>query len=113
MSNRGQGSKALIVRLVVVLIIGGGIALFLKMRGTPLTISEPEVARILASRELVGMTLEDAAARLQHRPTQTVNGSVVFDFQHISGWTGQPVVLDLRDGKVIAASWASEHKEVE
>lgn len=108
MSNRGRGSSGLVVRLAVLIILGGGIAFFLTMRGTPLSLSPHEVGRMINSGELVGLSLEEAADRLQHTPPDTSVGGVVFDFAHIPGWTAGHVLLEIDDGRVVSASWTPQ-----
>jgi len=105
MSNPGRGSKSLAIRLAVLLVLAGAAALALKLRGSPLTLSEQQVSALISRHELIGLSLDDAAARLQHKPVDTVEGSVVFDFAHIRGWTAGPVVVDVRNGKVVRAAW--------
>jgi hypothetical protein len=111
MSNRGP--RAVFARLVIVLVVGGLIAIYLYRHGTPLTISEPQVRSMIASKELIGLTLEDAATRLQHTPTNTYNGRVYLDFHQVTGWTAGPVVLYIVNGRVSDAYWAADHKDEE
>lgn len=108
MSNRGRGSSGLLVRLAVLILLGGSIAFFLKMRGSPLALTSQQVGRMINSGELVGLSLEDAADKLQHAPPATHTGAVVFDFAHIPGWTAGPVLLEVDDGRVTSATWQSQ-----
>lgn len=97
---RGKGP-----RLAVIVVIGAcPIVDAMKMR-SPLGISEGEARRIVASHELIGMSLEDAGARLQHRAPAVDDGSVVLDFNTVKGWKAGPLTLDVRGGKVTAATW--------
>ncbi len=105
MSSPGQGNKALLVRLAVLIALAAAIFAVIKWRGSPLTITEEQVSRMIRQRELIGLTLEEASDKLQHKPINTAQGTVLFDFAHVQGWTAGPVVLDVRNGNVTGAAW--------
>jgi hypothetical protein len=97
-------SKAL-ARLAAIVIIGlAGAAVVYAVR-SPLAISESEAREIVRTRELIGLPLEDAGKRLQHRVPQTKDGVVVLDFKQVKAWRAGPLTLDVRDGRVTAATW--------
>ncbi|MBX3378243.1 MAG: hypothetical protein KF678_14710 [Phycisphaeraceae bacterium] len=111
MSNRGGGSasgKGGLVRLLVILVIGVvGVVVALNVK-SPLAISEQEVGKMLREGSLVGLSLEDAAKKLQHASPGTVDGVVVFDFDHVKGWGARKVRVDVMGGRVTAAGWMAE-----
>ena len=104
MPSPGRNPKAQLIRLAVIVVLGGAALLFVKLRGSPLALGEDEVRRIVEGHELNGLTLDEAARKLQHAATPTTDGMVVLEFSHIRGWTGGSVVLDVRGGKVVAAT---------
>ena len=106
MSNRGQGRRGpgLLIRLAVILLIGGGGALYIAMR-RPTRITEDQVRAMLASNELIGLPMGRAAERLQHKAGYLDDGTLTLDFAQIDGWTAGPVVLDVHDGIVKKAYW--------
>jgi hypothetical protein len=109
MATRKNSSKgtAFAVRLAALVVLGAAAVVLVFMMRSPLTIDEDDVRQILNSGELVGMPVEEAASRLQHRPPQpaVTDGMVVFDFQHIRGWRASAVELEVRGGEVVAARW--------
>ncbi len=109
MSSRGQGSsKGVLIRLLVLLVLGGGGALYLKFRGSPLTITEAKVQAMLDGNELVGLTVPQAAKKLQHEPPQNCNNNAAFGFEQVEGWTAGQVILEVDGGVVTKAYWAKD-----
>ncbi len=106
MSNRA-GNKGLLVRLAFLLVIGGAAIVIAMNLKSPLAITEPQVRRMIQKHELIGLSLDEAAEKLQHEAPPTVNGLVVFDFKQVKGWRGQTVCLEVKDGNVIAATWGA------
>ena len=106
MSNRA-GNKGLLVRLILLVVIGGAAIIIVQNMKSPLAITENQVRQIINSHELVGLTLDAAAEKLQHTAPPTTDGTVIFDFKQVKGWRGQSVCLDVKDGRVTAATWAT------
>jgi len=112
MSNRG-GSKSLVIRLVVLVVLGTiAIVIALNMK-SPLAISEAEVKQMLRDGSLRGLTLAEAAKKLQHAAPDTADGTVIFDFNQVEGWTGGKVCVDVINGKVTAVTWLSPGTDLE
>ncbi len=112
MSNRA-GSKGLLVRLAFLVILGVAAVVIVTNMKSPLAISETEVRQMIQKRELVGLSLDAAAKKLQHEAPDTSDGTVVFDFKQVKGWHAGSVVLDVKDGRVIAATWATPDVKLE
>jgi hypothetical protein len=112
MSNRG-GSKALLIRLAVLLVVGAFAIIVAMNIKSPLSISEGEVRKLVKDRTLVGMSLKAAAKKLQHAPPDTVDGTVVFDFANVDGWKGGSVVADVMNGTVTAVTWLAPGQNLE
>lgn len=104
MSNRA-GNKGLLVRLAFLVILGGAAIVIAYNLKSPLAITEVQVRKMIQKHELIGLSLDQAAEKLQHQAPPTTNGTVVFDFGEVKGWTGQSVCLDVKDGQVTAATW--------
>lgn len=104
MSSPGKSNKALLVRLTVLIVLGIAAAAAVRLYA-PTSITRAEVQDMLNSRELVGLPLAEAAAKLQHTAPPTQDGLVIFDFAQVRGWKGGTVALDVRGGRVFAASW--------
>jgi hypothetical protein len=94
-----------VARLLSIVIVGFLAAGAVYMFRSPLSISESEVKELVRSHELVGLPLEEAGKRLQHHVPPTQDGLVVLDFKQVKGWKAGPLTLDVRDGKVAAATW--------
>lgn len=96
------------VRLAALLIIGIGALVAVLIMRSPMTIHEDEVRAMITSGELIGLPIEEAASRLQHRPPQppVLDGIIVLDFAHVRGWRASAVELELQGGRVIAARWS-------
>jgi hypothetical protein len=92
-------------RLVSIVLVGLLAAAVLWWVRSPLSISEGEARRLVSSRELIGLPLAEAGERLQHRVPGTRDGTVVLDFKQVRGWRAGPLTLDVRGGKVTAATW--------
>lgn len=102
MSNRA-GNK--LFRLIFIAVLGAAaIAIVMNLK-SPLAVSESDVRRMIQKHELVGLTLDEAAERLQHETPATMDGIVVCDFKQVKSWRAGPVCLDVKDGKVVAATW--------
>jgi len=112
-SVSGSSAKRQAMRLGVLAVIGAAAVAAVTMLRSPLSLSEDEVRRMLSSRELVGLTLDEAAARLQQRPSATTDGVVVIDFTNVRSWRAGSVMLDVRGGKVMAASWGDGSEQGE
>ena len=108
MSSPGKSSKALLIRLAVLIVLGLGAVAAVKLYGSPAAISRAEVQSMLDQRELIGLSIDEAAAKLQHTAPPTQDGLVLFDFAHIRGWTAGSLALDVRSGKVFSASWHND-----
>ena len=104
MSSPGKNNKALFIRLAVLIVLGIATLVAVKPYA-PTTITHSEVQDMLNSHELVGLSLAEAASKLQHTAPPTQDGLVVFDFAHIRGWKGGVVALDVRGGRVVSAAW--------
>jgi hypothetical protein len=106
MARSGSG-KTMAVRLVALLVVAAGALLAVLLMRSPLAIDEAGVQRMLARGELVGLSVEDAAARLQHRPPHppVSDGIVILDFRHIRGWGAGGVELEVQNGRIAAARW--------
>lgn len=107
MAKRSSSGTAVAVRIAALLVVGA-IALFLVMlMRSPMVIPEAQVREMLATNELVNLPLEEAAARLQHRPPDppVIDGIVLFDFHHIRGWQAPAVEVEVRGGRVASARW--------
>jgi hypothetical protein len=112
MSNRG-GSSRLFIRLGFLVVLGA-IAVIVAMNvKSPLAVTESEVKQMVRDKTLVGLTLSEAAKKLQHEPPDTVDGMVVFEFANVDGWNGGSVVADVMNGKVTAASWLSPGQKID
>lgn len=72
---------------------------------SPLAISEAEARRLVETRELIGLALEEAGKLLQAQVPGTRDGTVVVDFKQVKEWRAGPLTLDVRGGKVTAATW--------
>ena len=112
MSNRA-GSKGLMLRLIVLVALGAAAMVIAKYMKSPLAISESEVQTMVKQHELIGMTLGEAAKKLQHTAPNTTDGSVIFDFKQVKGWRGGAIRLDVVSGKVTAATWVDPNAPVE
>jgi hypothetical protein len=98
-------SQKAVARLVSIVAVGLLAAAALYFFRSPLTISEREARELVKSRALVGLPLEEAGKRLQHRVPGTRDGLVVLEFRQVKGWKAGPLTLDVRDGNVTAATW--------
>jgi hypothetical protein len=107
MSSRGASSKRFIVRLAVLLLVGGAAVWYVAVK-RPRHISEDKVRAMLASGELVGLPMGKAAERLQHAANYIEEGTVTFDFAQIDGWTAGPLVIEVKDGMVTRAYWHND-----
>ena len=109
MSSRGQGSsKGVLIRLLIVVALGGAAVAYVRTRGSPLTITEPRVAAMLARGELVGLTVPQAAKKLQHEPPANCTNNAAFGFEQVEGWTAGQVILEVDGGVVTKAYWAKD-----
>lgn len=112
MSNRA-GNKGTLIRLIAILIVGGAAILIATNMRSPLSLSESRVREMVRKHQLIGISLADAAKRLQHQAPDTSDGSVVFDFKEIKGWTGGKLRLEVVGGKVTRAQWMDASAPVE
>jgi hypothetical protein len=103
MSSRG-GSKGLLIRIIAIAILGGAAIVIVSNLKSPLTISESEVRQMVQKHELIGLTLDQAAKKLQHSSPGTTDGTVMFDFDQVKGWRAGSLAVDVVNGKVTAAS---------
>jgi hypothetical protein len=113
MSSPGRRTRAMWVRLAVVILIGGGAAAYLWVRGTPLTLSEAKIRAMIDGKELIGLPMAKAAERLQHHAGYVEDGLSILEFRQIPGWSAGPVVLDIKEGRVQDVYFQREHKETE
>lgn len=106
-NQKSSSGTAFAARLAVLLVLAAGALVLVLLMRSPTSIHEDEVRRMLASGELVGLPVEEATQRLQHRPPDppVMDGTVVLDFQHVRGWRAASVELDVRGGRVVLAQW--------
>jgi hypothetical protein len=106
-TTKKASGNAFAVRLVALLILAAVAVVFVLMMRSPLTITEDDVRRMVNTGELVGLPVEDAASRLQHRPPQppVTEGIVVFDFSHVRGWRAAGVEVEISGGRITEARW--------
>jgi len=97
-----QRAAVRLVSIIVVGLLAAGAAYMLR---SPLAVSEREARDLVAKHQLIGLPLEEAGKRLQHRVPPTQDGLVVLDFKQVKGWKAGPLTLDIREGKVTAATW--------
>jgi hypothetical protein len=100
-ASKRQAIARLISIVAVGLLAAGAVYMF----RSPLSISEREARDLVKSHELIGLPLEDAGKRLQHRVPDTQDGLVILEFRQVKGWKAGPLTLDVRNGKVAAATW--------
>lgn len=110
MSNRA-GNK--VFRLGFIAVLGAAVIVIVANLKSPMSIGEAEVQTMIRKHELVGLSLDEAAEKLQHKAPSTIDGSVVFDFKHVKGWRAGSVCLDVKAGKVMAATWLPADGSVE
>jgi hypothetical protein len=107
MAKKSGSGTAFAVRVAALAVLGVvAVALVMLMR-SPMTISEDEVRQMLATGELVGLPVEEATRRLEHRPPDppVMDGTIVLEFQHVRGWRASSVELHVRGGRVEVAQW--------
>lgn len=105
MSSRG-GSKGLLIRLSVLIVIGAIAAVVaLQFKSS---VSEDEVRQMVRERELIGLTLAEAAKRLHSEAPETKDGAVEFEFDQVKDWKAGKLLVEVRDGRVFAAVWVNE-----
>jgi hypothetical protein len=97
-----QRAASRLIAIVIVGLLAAGAAYMFR---SPLSISEREARDLVAKHQLIGLPLEQAGKRLQHRVPPTQDGLVVLDFKQVKGWKAGPLTLDIRDGKVTSATW--------
>src|SRR3954464_13261736 len=93
---------ARVVSIVVVGLLAAAVFWFIR---SPMDISEVEARRLVSSHELIGLGPEEAGQRLQHNVSPIQEGTLVLDFKQVKGWKAGPLTLDIREGKVSAATW--------
>lgn len=105
-STRRRPSKPeRIARLAILLLIGVVAAVVATRLRSPFQVTEESVRAMVRRGTLVGLSLEDAATRLQHEPPSTRDGLVNFDFAHLRLWSAGTLQLDVREGRVVSATW--------
>lgn len=108
---RSSEGRRLAARLAAVGVVGAAAIALAVYARSPLSLSEARVRRMIEARELNGLPVADAAARLQQRAPAVTDGAVLIDFSNIRGWSAGSVVLDVRGGVVTAASWGDGQGE--
>ncbi|MEX2218364.1 MAG: hypothetical protein WD749_06345 [Phycisphaerales bacterium] len=103
----------LLARLLAIVLLGLLAAGILYSLRSPFDITETQVRRMVSSGELIGLPLAEAGERLQHRVPGTADGTVVLDFRNVKGWKAGPLTLDVREGRVISATWGEPRDDEE
>jgi hypothetical protein len=107
MSKSAKSSKGvgLAIRLGIIILVGAGLVVAVQSMRSPLSITESEVRRMVSAHELNGLTLAEAAAKLQQRAPTLDSGRLEVDFANVPGWSAGTLMLEVLNGKVIAAAW--------
>lgn len=99
---RHSGARAAFGVIALALVAAAAAYVWL-FRGPSITVEQ--VQEMIRTRELVGLPVAEAAARLGHRVREPYDDAVLLDFENVRGWNGGSVLLSVDDGKVTMANW--------
>lgn len=101
--GRHSGPRTAITVLALAVITSAAVWVWV-LRGGP-ALTPERVQAMIASRELVGLPVAEAARRLGHRADESDGDTVMLDFDHVPNWKGGSVMLLVENGTVTQATW--------